>query len=92
MGQEKAMAIRLQQPTAVVILTCTANVNVPQNWTVALVDASINSPSISPGGSCAAALQTLISGGFEVGKLAADNQGPFTMVYTMVHAADLVLN
>jgi hypothetical protein len=62
-----------------------------QNWTVLFVDASINSPTITPGVGCAAALQTLISAGFQGGKLAVTQ--PSFLVYTMVRASpNFVLN
>jgi hypothetical protein len=81
--QKDAMAqAATPQPTAVVLLTCTGQTDLGLNWTVLFVDASINSPTITPGVGCAAGLQTLISAGFRVGKVA--NTQPSFLVYTMV--------
>jgi hypothetical protein len=91
-GQKNAMADNITpQPIAVVLLTCTGQTDLGQNWTVLFVDASINSPTITPGVGCAAALQTLISAGFQGGKLAVTQ--PSFLVYTMVRASpNFVLN
>ena len=91
-GQKDAVAQSVTpQPTAVVLLTCTGEFDVGTNWTVEFADASTNSPTITPGVGCAAALQTLISAGFRVGKLAVI--APGALVYTMVRInGDFVLN
>jgi hypothetical protein len=76
-------------PPAVVLLWCNAVLGADINSTVAQVDASINSPPIMTGGSCAAALQLLLSQGFKVGKVTGTF--PYTLLYTMVRG-DITLN
>jgi hypothetical protein len=87
-----AMALPVPAPSAVVILACTGNpVQLQTNYTVITVDSSPNSPSISTGGSCAAALALLVSQGFKDAKLAHDSNLITLLVYTMVRG-DVNLN
>jgi hypothetical protein len=88
---QRAMAIPLSASPATVIMSCSGNpVQLQTNYTVLSVDSSPNSPSISTGGSCAAAVALLVSQGFKNVKL-VDNTD-YYLLYTFIRGQDVVLN
>jgi hypothetical protein len=90
---QRAMAIPLSASPAAVIMTCSGNpIQLQTNYTVLSVDSSPNSPSISTGGSCAAAVALLVSQGFKNVKLVSNtdiNTAPF---YTFIRGQEVVLD
>jgi hypothetical protein len=79
---------------AVVTLTCFGNpLQTQTNYTVLLVDASANSPAISTGGSCAAALALLVSQGFKDIKVTPSGDSLLLLfVYTLVRSNEVNMN
>jgi hypothetical protein len=90
---QRAMAIPLSTSPAAVIMSCSGNpIQTQTNYTVLTVDSSPNSPSISTGGSCAAAVALLVSQGFKNVKQVNDTTLIDLLVYTFIRGQEVALN
>jgi hypothetical protein len=79
---EPKRAMAAAKPPAVVVLQCIIVNQGSPPTVVYAVDGSVNSPVINAGGSCAAALLTLVTDGFTV--QGTQLWSPEVLVYTMV--------
>jgi hypothetical protein len=90
---QRAMAIPVSASPAAVLLFCSGNpVQEQTNYTVLSVDSSPNSPSISTGGSCAAAVALLVSQGFKNVKLVSHTDTNIWLLYTFIRGQEVVLD